>query len=204
MGKGENIIYITGEMTKPFSLDHTVKGENFYSTSVKVERHSGVVDTIPVIASEKQLNGVYGDVGWCASVIGQIRSIAQIKVLANSRIDLWDNAYFNENDVSLVGTVQKVVNRRSPKGNEITEVIAAVDRGYGKEDYIPCITWAENARMAKELCNGEKVVIKGRLQSREYVKPGHTVPRTAYEVSVSVIYKVKENEDEDKGIKSGN
>ena len=202
MGKGENIIYITGELTEPFKFDHSVKGEKFFTSMVKIERHSNEHDHIPVMVSEKMLNGVMGDKGWCASVIGQIRMVSGIRVLANSRIDLWENAFFNENDVSLVGKVQKIVNRKTPKGRVITELVLCVDRGYGKVDFIPCITWGDNANMAKELLEGEIVAVKGRLQSRNYVKPGQTKVRTTYEVSSSIIYRVKENEDEDKSLKS--
>lgn len=204
MGKGENIIYLTGELIEPFKLDHSVKGEDFYAATVKVERHSGEQDLIPVVVSSKMLNGNVGEKGWCVSVIGQVRKTSSTKVLANNRIDVWSDAYFNENDVSLVGSVQKVYYRKTPKGKQITELILAVDRGYGVKDYIPCITWSENANMAKDLATGEVVTVKGRLQSRNYVKAKETTPRTTYEVSVSVIFKVKEIENGDKGIKSGN
>lgn len=72
----------------------------------------------------------------------------------------------------------------------------AVNRQYGKSDYIPCITWGRNARYANELAVGTKIKITGRIQSREYVKKigdDKTEKRVAYEVSVTKL----EVEDEE-------
>lgn len=46
----------------------------------------------------------------------------------------------------------------------------AVNRPYGKSDYIPCICWGRNARYASAFAVGGHVLIWGRIQSREYVK----------------------------------
>jgi Single-stranded DNA-binding protein len=68
--------------------------------------------------------------------------------------------------------------------------LIAVNRSYGKSDYIPCICWGRNARFASGFEVGAHVQILGRIQSREYVKKldmQETVKRIAYEVSVSKI-----------------
>ena len=66
-------------------------------------------------------------------------------------------------------------------------MMLAVNRAYGKSDYIPCITWGRSARFAAKLCVGDKITLTGRLQSRGYQKQmpdGTVVDKTAYEVSV--------------------
>lgn len=63
----------------------------------------------------------------------------------------------------------------------------AVNRAYGKSDYIPCITWGRTARFASHLKVGDKVTLLGRFQSRAYQKQlpdGTVIGKTAYEVSV--------------------
>ena len=46
----------------------------------------------------------------------------------------------------------------------------AVNRPYGKSDYIPCIAWVRNARYASGFGVGTRILIWGRVQSREYTK----------------------------------
>lgn len=41
---------------------------------------------------------------------------------------------------------------------------------YNKSDYIPCIAWGRNAAYAESLDVGTKLMLEGRLQSREYKK----------------------------------
>ena len=80
--------------------------------------------------------------------------------------------------------------RKTPLGREIADVLLAVNRPYGKSDYIPCICWGRNARYASAFEVGGHVLIWGRIQSREYMKrigENETEKRVAYEVSVSKL-----------------
>ena len=73
---------------------------------------------------------------------------------------------------------------------EIGDMLVAVNRPYGKSDYLPCIAWGRNAVYARELQVGDRVRIEGRLQSRAYEKclaDGSVMQRTAYEVSCSRV-----------------
>lgn len=100
------------------------------------------------------------------------------------------------NNVKLSGYICKPpVYRVTPKGREIADVLIAVNRMYGKADYIPCITWGRNARYAGNLDVGTRIDVEGRLQSREYTKKlddGTEEIRTAYEISVSRIEESEE------------
>ena len=62
----------------------------------------------------------------------------------------------------------------------------AVNRAFGKSDYIPCIAWGRNAQFASRFHVGDRVRVTGRLQSREYQKlleNGEYITRNAFEVS---------------------
>jgi single-stranded DNA-binding protein len=97
----------------------------------------------------------------------------------------------NENDVSINGYICKEpVYRKTPLGREIAEAMIAVNRKYGKADYIPCLFWGRNARFLEKLAIGDFLAVKGRLQSRIYVKnvgDGKLEQRTVYELSASQI-----------------
>ena len=87
---------------------------------------------------------------------------------------------------------KKPIYRTTPFGREICDVLLAVNRAYNKSDYIPCIAWGRNARYAQSFEVGDKVLISGRIQSREYQKAledGSYESRVAYEVSINKIEK---------------
>lgn len=83
--------------------------------------------------------------------------------------------------------------RRTPLGRDICDLMLAVNRRYGRADYLPCIAWGGLARRCGALEVGDGVRIEGRLQSRAYTKVDHGVSevRTAYEVSVMKLEPVE-------------
>ena len=95
------------------------------------------------------------------------------------------------NQIFLDGYICKVpIYRKTPLGREISDMLIAVNRPYGKSDYIPCICWGRNARFTAGFEVGNHIQIWGRIQSREYVKKiegEYAERRTAYEVSVSKL-----------------
>ena len=105
----------------------------------------------------------------------------------------------NVNSISLDGYICKEPKyRETPLGREIADVLLAVNRQYGKSDYIPCIFWGRNARFAGQFEVGAHVMVSGRIQSREYQKKledGDIETRTTYEVSVSKVELVEEEEE---------
>ena len=62
------------------------------------------------------------------------------------------------------------VYRSTPFGREICDLMLAVNRAFGKSDYIPCIAWGRNAQYAARFRVGDRLRVTGRLQSREYQK----------------------------------
>ena len=77
-------------------------------------------------------------------------------------------------------------------GRDICDMMLAVNRRYGRSDYIPCICWGNRARAAAEWDVGTKLDIEGRIQSRKYIKLIDSVAheKTAYEVSVTEVREV--------------
>ena len=199
-----NIVSLTGVSVTPFEFSHELFGERFYITYISIERSSGIADVIPVMVSERSTNIKDGIMGTWVKISGSYRSYNHnitgkkqliLTVFANEFDVLEEGALEESNDIYIDGFVCKQpVYRVTPLGREIADVIVAVNRSYGRTDYIPCILWGRNARFAEKLKIGEEVQINGRIQSREYEKvvEAEKEPeiRTAYEVSVSKIVRV--------------
>ena len=104
------------------------------------------------------------------------------------------------NEVILNGYIcKKPIYRQTPFGREIADLLLAVNRAYNKSDYIPCIAWGRNARFCENIEVGTEVRIIGRVQSRTYEKKyedGTSETKVAYEVSISSLEVVKQDNDE--------
>ena len=196
-----NQLLLTGTIATPFSFSHEAYGERFYITYLSIMRFSGNQDLIPIMVSERLVDTTKDLTGEWARVEGDYRS-QNLKVNEKSKVMLYafartfdvsgDFDKDDENDIYLEGFVCKQPSyRKTPLGREITDIVLAVNRPYGKSDYIPCIFWGRNAKFAKECDVSTKLIISGRIQSREYAKHiGEGVEpeiRTAYEVSVSKV-----------------
>lgn len=192
-----NKVFIAGEViTKP-KFSHEVYNENFYEFDLKVPRLSDAYDIIPVTISERLIssNGIV--LGSLIAGSGQFRSYNKLED-GKSRLILtvfireilpYDECE-NTNLIEITGYVCKEpVFRTTPFKREITDVLLAVNRSYNKSDYLPCIAWGRNARIVKEFSIGDKVVVSGRIQSRDYQKKvgDGVVSKTAYEVSLNNI-----------------
>lgn len=203
MTNENNIITATG-MLGALHHDHTIMGEDFFIGTLYVKRLSGAVDEIPVTVPGKLLV-MPGAYAFPVMVSGQVRSYNKIiDGVSRLAITLFaqhiDPALGDEtqNSVSLIGTIcKRPVYRVTPFGREICDLTLAVNRGFGKSDYIPCIVWGRNGEWASRLSVGQHVAVKGRLQSRQYIKvleDGTAQNRTAYELSVFTIDRVQEEE----------
>ena len=204
-----NQVTIAGEVVSEFTFSHEVYGEHFYIVNIAVCRLSNSYDVIPVMVSERLIDVTSDYRGCVLQVSGQFRSynrheenrnrlvlsvFAREAVLASQE----DEDEQNPNHIFLDGYVCKhTVYRKTPLGREIADVLLAVNRPYGKSDYIPCICWGRNARFADKFEVGSHIQIWGRIQSREYQKKiaeDQYEKRVAYEVSVSKLeYIAEEN-----------
>ena len=149
---------------------------------VAVNRLSNYLDYIPLMISERLIDVNADYIGQIIYVNGQFRSfnrheekknrlvlsvfVRELEFLEELQEDMKSNQIFLDGYIC-----KEPIYRKTPLGREIADLLIAVNRSYGKSDYIPCICW-------------------GRIQSREYVKKIselETEKRVAYEVSVSKV-----------------
>lgn len=198
-----NQVTIMGKVATEFSFSHEVFGEGFYMVEVEVKRLSNSEDRIPLMISERLIDVTQDYTGEYIMVHGQFRSYNRHEEQKNRlvlSVFVREISFIEEepdgtktNSIWLDGYICKEpIYRKTPLGREIADLLLAVNRPYGKSDYIPCICWGRNARYASGFEVGEHVQLLGRIQSREYVKrisDTETEKRVAYEVSVSKLEK---------------
>ncbi len=196
-----NQVSIMGKVASSFIFSHQVFGEGFYLVDILVKRLSDSEDRIPLMVSERLVDVSQDYEGEYIMVQGQFRSynrheekrnrlVLSVFVRELSFVEEADDS-IKTNQIFLDGYICKPpVYRKTPLGREIADLLLAVNRPYGKSDYIPCICWGRNARYASAFEVGGHVLLWGRIQSREYIKKlgeNETEKRTAYEVSVSKL-----------------
>lgn len=210
-----NQVKIIGTIVSGFTYSHEIFGEGFFMMDVECRRFSDTTDTIPVMVSERlvDVNSDYS--GEMICVTGQFRSYNRhedrknrlvLSVFARDIVFqsdgqeeynyLWDEKVTN--DIFIDGYLCKpTVYRKTPLGREISDMLIAVNRPYGKSDYIPVIAWGRNARFADGFRVGERIQIWGRIQSREYMKKvdeDTMERRVAYEVSCAKLGRVDDEQ----------
>lgn len=196
-----NQVIIAGEIVSGFTFSHEVYGEGFYMVEVAVNRLSSNADYLPVMVSERLIDVRENYEGEYVCIAGQFRSYNRHEEKKNRlvlSVFAREISFTDEpgegtksNQIFLDGYICKEpIYRKTPLGREIADLLIAVNRSYGKSDYIPSICWGRNARYASGFAVGTHIQLWGRIQSREYVKKLNEFEaekRIAYEVSVSKI-----------------
>ncbi len=196
-----NQVSIMGEIASEFVFSHEVFGEGFYMVDILVKRLSNSSDRIPVMISERLVDVTQDYQGEYIQILGQFRSYNRHEEKKNRlvlSVFAREISFVEEesdkmktNQIFLDGYICKMpVYRKTPLGREIADMLVAVNRPYGKSDYIPCICWGRDARFSSTFEVGGHVQVWGRIQSRDYMKKldgDITEKRTAYEVSVSKL-----------------
>ena len=191
----ENSVELFGQALTDPVLSHESHGELFYSFQLEVKRLSDTPDILTILIAEKNASGVHA--GQAVGVRGNMRSFNNhgesgnrliIAVLAR---ETFGGADGHANKVTLSGVICKPpVCRKTPMGREICDLMLAVNRRYGRADYLPCIAWGRNARQCAGLSVGDGLWISGRVQSRSYIKvngEGEGVEKTAFEISINEL-----------------
>ena len=207
-GINNNQVEVAGEIISTFEYSHEIFGEGFYMVKLLVNRLSEATDEIPLMISERLVDVTKDCRGKYLRAFGQFRSynkheenhnhlILSVFVRDLEFLDSMEDV--KPNQIQLDGFICKQpVYRMTPLGREICDILLAVNRSYGKSDYIPFICWGRNSRFAGSLEIGSRIELVGRIQSREYQKrisEFEVVKRTAYEVSVNKLeMKVPEEE----------
>lgn len=193
MENEQNYVELWGCAADEAQLSHENHGRRFYKFPLRVERLSGQADCPIILASEAQLASLPVRKGDALRVTGSLRSFNNksgegnrllLSVLAQT---LCPGTQEHFNRILLSGCLCKPpVLRRTPLGRSICDLVLAVNRRYGRADYLPCIAWGQLASVLAEKDVGAHIVLEGRLQSRSYTKTvdGISHQRTAYEVSI--------------------
>ena len=189
-----NYAKLCGVMAAKPVYSHSSRGQQFYTFPLEVLRLSGNCDTLNIIARPEQLAAVEAAERERICVIGQLRTFnnrhgegAKLVITVFAR-----EIYLTDEDdcnlVQLTGTLCKAPNLRcTPMGRDICDLMLAVNRHYGRSDYLPCICWGVKAREAEAWGVGTQLRLEGRIQSRRYIKLSDegAVEKTAFEVSVT-------------------
>lgn len=193
MEKSQNYVELWGTAGAAPSFSHENHGESFYRFPLRVERLSGQSDLPLILAPSTLLEGIDIAEGTPLRVTGQLRSFNNRSghgsrlVISTFAQTLTHDAGEPLNRIFLSGVLCKQpALRRTPLGREICDMILAVNRRYGRADYLPCIAWGAVAQQVSLLHTGARLTAEGRVQSRVYSKTenGVTTDRTAYEVSI--------------------
>lgn len=189
----QNKIFLRGRLAAPPALSHANHGTQYYLFPLVVSRLSGAEDRLNIIAAHPLLEGLSLEEGSPLTVQGEVRTFNNrsgvgsrlvVSVFARS---LSQEEGEDENQLELAGTLCKPpVLRSTPLGRTICDMILAVNRRYGRADYLPCIAWGSLAHQCGTMLVGDSLHLEGRLQSRSYNKEvdGQLQVRTAFEVSV--------------------
>lgn len=192
-GWNENQVLLRGVVAEAPVFSHENHGTDYDLFPLLVPRLSGVEDRLNVVAPRTMLAGLDLSPGAGLEVSGEVRSFNNrsgpgsrlvITVFARSMAASQAEA---ANQLVLTGVLCKPpILRRTPLGREICDMMLAVNRKYGRADYLPCIAWGGLAQRCGGLAVGDAVRLEGRLQSRNYQKvvDGQTQERTAFEISV--------------------
>ncbi len=198
-----NSVVLAGEIASELKFSHESYREKFYSFELKIERISGNEDYIPMLVSDRLMDLSLLTQGTYVFVEGQIRTY---NIHENEKNRLIINVFVKDIDVVEVSCSNNVVEvdgfickqpiyRKTPLGREITDLLLAVHRPYGKSDYIPCIVWGRDSRYASTFNVGDEIKVSGRIQCRQYTKrinEDEVETRMAYEVSASQVDLINE------------
>ena len=193
MDETRNDLLLRGTAAAEPAFSHENHGQRFYRFPLSVRRLSGQADVLQVIATGEQLSHLLPLTGRRLEIQGQLRSFnnksgqgSRLVISAFTRL-LVETEGEDVNIIELKGAICKPpVLRRTPLGRCICDVMLAVNRRYGRADYLPCIAWGQVAMVTGQLPVGSTLALEGRVQSRVYTKVLDGVPqeRTAYEVSI--------------------
>ena len=190
--RGENKIVLRGQGLGQPVLSHRNHGVDYYVVPLRVPRLSGVDDVLNLVVDHPD-PALWAPGQW-VDAQGEVRSYnnrtgqgSKLVITVLVRSAQRPAAEEGENRLVLAGVLcRKPVLRRTPLGREICDLLLAVNRPYGRADYLPCIAWGSLAVHCGGLGVGDKLRLEGRLQSRKYHKliDGEQVERTAFEISI--------------------
>ena len=193
----KNFVQLRGTAAGEPVPSHVNHGQQFLRFPLAVRRLSGQTDTLWVIATAEQLRRLTAGAalaGRRLNVDGQLRSFnnksgcgSRLVISVFAQLLLAAEEGEDQNRIALRGVICKPpVLRRTPLGRCISDMMLAVNRRYGRADYLPCIACGQVAMITGNMAVGEALSLEGRVQSRAYTKvvEGCAQERVAFEVSI--------------------
>lgn len=201
----ENHALLRGEAVGEAAYSHENHGVTYWMFPLRVFRLSGTEDRVNVVVPGALLAHCPVRLGVGVEVEGEVRSFNNKSgsgsgsrlVITLFAKTLEPSSEEHANTLTLTGVLCKEPTlRRTPLGRDICDMMLAVNRKYGRADYLPCIAWGSLAQRCAELNVGDGVRLEGRLQSRRYIKveDGESHERTAFEISVMKLEPLKKDE----------
>ncbi len=197
----ENRARLTGQAMEEPEYSHTNHGEDFFRFPLRSRRLSGAADQLNLLVSRTVLESQSVHPGDRLTAEGEVRSYnnrsgvgSRLVITLFTKQLTQAGQEPDDNRLTLAGVLCKPPNyRTTPLGREICDLMLAVNRKYGRADYLPCIAWGVLAQRAAELSVGDGLRLEGRLQSRVYTKVTETgqVKRVAFEVSIMTMEPVE-------------
>ena len=191
-----NFVQLCGSIGGRPVFSHSSRNQDFYTFPLEVQRLSGNIDTLNIIIRSRQLTELEAELFSKLKITGELRSFnnrrgpgAKLVITVFAK-ELYFCDDEDMNEVHLRGTLCREPKLRcTPMGKDICDLMLAVNRRYGRSDYLPCICWGQNAGTASLWSTGTEIVLDGRIQSRNYIKLTDSGPveKTAYEVSATEL-----------------
>ena len=179
--KNSNKVTLKGRITRLGFGNHTTKG------IIEIERNSGGVDQVPFIIKTKM--NIYAE--WvtikgrlCTSNVKGDDGKTHKKIYVQAEKILLNEDQEQLNEVEFDGTlVYKDKLRATPKGKIIMDIVVAINDEFGSQ-YPSLIVWGVTAERLSIMPIGTKMSVKGKFQSRPYVK------RTEDKEEVKIAYEI--------------
>lgn len=170
-----NNTMISGTITD-LTFSHTVGGEGFYKCLVRSRRHSGNVDEVPLIISERLIERQKIATGNDYLIHSRIcsrderkdgRARLRVSLLVDSIVPIRGKC--DCNTVELEGYIcTEPVYKELISGTRVYRFMMATNHK-NKSYYIPCVAFNGTAEWMQKFEVGDKLQVTGRIQSRDIV-----------------------------------
>lgn len=184
------MIRLSGVVTE-IKEEYEVSGITYRDFTVSVARASGVSDMIPVRCKMPFDN--FPATGDRVTVVGDIRTYKS-EGFYSTRLYVYCKEITSDYTLGL-NEVDYIVNifssskcRQTPSGRKIIDLFLGYPKYNNTYATMQAIAWGKTAESIEELSKNTAIEIKGRLQSRTYVKKfddGTSRECITYEVSIS-------------------
>ena len=162
-----------GRLEKPFVYNHEVKNEKIYTSAILIKRTSGVIDRIPVFASESQIENLPENIlemkvyfeGYLLTTTKSDEEIFAVRVKYN--ILPRDISEEDINFVELEGTINSFPRiRKASNNNSVCNFWLSTKRKYDKNTNVKAVAWGTIADKIYDASRKARICIKGRIQSK--------------------------------------